>query len=155
MWENNMPLDHTDTDPTDLRGNGGGADHGYPPRCLLHEAAITSRLDRFEASITKLVDVIGHPPDPTTGKPGSGMRGQWVAAINTIVKHEARRQMPSITEPEGEITGSFDREALVFAKRRAEKDRKSIRIKAIGAVIVAVIAAASAAATQIIPMVMK
>jgi len=72
-------------------------------------------------AILELVGVIGEPPDESTGKPGRGMRGQWVKAINTVLREGARREMPSILDDESDITSVMERPTLVVAKRKAER----------------------------------
>lgn len=115
-------------------------------------AARTKRDADVTQAILELTAVIGTPPDPSTGKPGTGMRGQWVAAINTVIASEARREMPSLTGDESEVTGILDRGALVVAKRRAERDRHVMLVRAIVAGIVAIIAALVTAAVTLIPL---
>jgi len=114
--------------------------------------ARTKRDAEVKQAILELTAVIGSPPDPTTGKPGTGMRGQWVAAINTVIKSEARRDMPSLMDDESEVTGVLDREALVFAKRKAERDRRVMLVRAIVAGVLAIISALVTAAVTLIPM---
>ena len=106
----------------------------------------------IEKAVLELIAVIGEPPDPTTGKPGTGMRGQWVKAINEVIKSEARREFPSITDDESEVTGIMDRSTLVVAKRKAEKDRQVMRTRAIIGGILAIIGALTTTATVLIPL---
>ena len=114
--------------------------------------ARTKRDAEVTQAILELTAVIGSPPDPTTGKPGTGMRGQWIAAINTVIKSEARREMPSLMDDESEVTGVLDREALVFAKRKAERDRRVMLVRAIVAGVLAIISALVTAAVTLIPL---
>lgn len=106
----------------------------------------------IEKAVLELIAVIGEPPDPTTGKPGTGMRGQWVKAINEVIKSEARRDMPSLMDDESEVTGALDRESLVIAKRKAERDRRVMLVRAIVAGVLAIIGALVTAAVTLIPM---
>lgn len=96
----------------------------------------------LQQDVGRVVSVLGEPPDPTTGAPGSGMRGQWVAAINAVIKGEARRLHPALDDDEDEVTGVLDREALVIAKRKAEfdrdRERKRLRTAVIGLVTTAI-----------------
>ena len=80
------------------------------------------------------------------------MRGQWVKAINEVIKSEARREFPSITDDESEVTGIMDRSTLVVAKRKAEKDRQVMRTRAIIGGILAIIGALTTTATVLIPL---
>jgi hypothetical protein len=114
--------------------------------------ARTKRDAEVTQAILELTAVIGSPPDPSTGKPGSGMRGQWVTAINTVLRSEARREMPSLTGDESEVTGILDRESLVLAKRKAERDRRVMLVRAVVAGVLAIIGALVTAAVTLIPM---
>lgn len=122
-------------------------------RALDDERAARAKRDaEVTQAILELTAVIGTPPDPTTGKPGTGMRGQWIAAINTVIKSEARREMPSLMDDESEVTGVLDREALVIAKRKAERDRRVMLVRAIVAGVLAIIGALVTAAVTLIPL---
>jgi hypothetical protein len=104
-------------------------------------------------AIRQLTSVIGEPPDQTTGKAGTGMRGQWVSAINAVIKSSARREMPSITAEESdEVTGVMDRETLVIRARKAERDRHVMLVRAVVAGVLAIIGALVTAAVTLIPM---
>jgi len=57
----------------------------------LSDAAIADLHDDVRA-ITVL---LGEPPDCSTGTPGSGMRGQWVSAINAVLRARHDSVMPA------------------------------------------------------------
>ena len=113
------------------------------------EFALLEQANGFRA----LTAVIGEPPDQTTGKPGTGMRGQWVSAINAVIKSSTRRELPSLAADEtDEVTGVMDRETLVIRARKAERDRRIMLVRAVVAGVLAIIGALVTAAVTLIPM---
>lgn len=119
------------------------------------EETVSFALKELSQEVRAVRDTLGEPPDPSTGKPGFGMRGQWVAALNAVIRSEARRELPSLSADESEVTQTLDRETLVIAKRKAERDaararRDERRIKAIAGAAVAIIGAIGAAVAYVL-----
>ena len=91
----------------------------------------TARDSTIEKAILELVAVIGEPPDQSTGKYGTGIRGQLVVAINAVsragmrIDHPNMPPQPDIPE-ESEITGVQDRHVLVARIRAAEFGKKEL-----------------------------
>jgi hypothetical protein len=126
------------------RGNG----HEPKTVCAVHER----RLDNLESSIgtiamelSEIRTVLGRAPDPITGKVGSGAVGIIYKIANQMLLGEPRSAFESFVD-EGKI------KQLESKCATAEKEKRTARIQAIGAVIVAIVAALGAVATQVIPL---
>lgn len=116
------------------------------------------------AATKRLTEVVGTPPDPSTGAPGSGMRAQLALGINHMTRLGVRREMPSLLDEESEVTGNYDRETLVAMKRHAERTaianlearaaadtaRRKAIIAAWGSTIVLIIGAIGAVLAQLL-----
>lgn len=112
-----------------------------------------TQLKMQASQLRSVVEVLGEPPDQTTGRPGTGMRGQWVSAINAVIKSSTRRELPSLTADETEeVTGVMDRETLVIRARKAERDRHVMLVRAVVAGVLAIIGALVTAAVTLIPL---
>jgi hypothetical protein len=113
-----------------------------------------------ERAVLELVAVVGEAPDPSTGRLGSGMRGQIAAAINAAMRAGIRREMPSLLdEEESDITSTHDRATLIARARAAERWQSegeiALRretIKAWAGLACGVIGALAAAAAVLIPL---
>lgn len=128
---------------------------------IVNQIAATAALTK---QIQNLVTVIGEPPDPSTGTPGHGMRGQIAVGINSAIRAGIRKELPSLNadDPESEITGVMDRNTLVVTKRAAEYDAamaretvRTARIKAWGGVAIGIIGALAAAGVALLPHIIK
>lgn len=93
------------------------------------------RLDASVEDVKRMVleikQLMGEPPDPSTGFKGTGIRGIVSAALNASTRAYARSEHPSILDPEeeGEITKVQDRPALVTRLRLAElRERRYSRM---------------------------
>jgi len=88
----------------------------------------------FRNATEDLKTLIGEPPDPSTGRAGTGLRGRYAIALRTT----ARRTFPSIRDTdagadadsdEGEDTSIQDRTELVARLKLAEfAERKQNRL---------------------------